>query len=328
MTWLKFAAAFILTVAMLYIARTASRGEPEQYDHSDNGYSFAYLSVPKALEDSTVALLVSIKGTLDENARPVFRISLAGQDYTDLSSYASSPMIQSDSAYDVYYTYVTAGKRGGRFYYYFAVVDSLGKPIATFTDKPGHPFLFKYIGHVPPLILIGHILLIFATFYFIVLAALDSLPVLAGRSGAGAMIKRFFWAAVCAFVGGYPFGFAMNWYAFDGFWEGVPFGTDATDNKTQLLFVYLLFMVFAGLHSLTGKDKFRDTYSPRTLGWFGLGAFVVMLAIYLIPHSIQFSAALTYSVCYAYIALFIMLWLVGYLRRRETHDTLSERTSS
>jgi len=328
MKWLKFIAAFILTVAMLYIARTSSRGEPEEYVQTVNGYSFDYLSVPKALEDSTVALPVSIEGKLDENARPVFRISLAGHDHSDLSGYATSPMIQSDSAYDIYYTNVTAGKRGGRFYYYFEIADSLGHPIATFTEKPGQAFLFKYIGHVPPLVLIGHILLIFATFYFVVLATLDSLLVITKRSEAQAMMKRIFWATACAFVGGYPFGFAMNWYAFDGFWEGVPFGTDATDNKTQLLFVYLVFVVLSGLYSLTGNSKFRDIYSNRTLGWIGLGAFVIMLAIYLIPHSIQFSAALTYGVCYSFIGLFALLWIIGFVRTRSSSGKSRERSVS
>ena len=60
-------------------------------------------------------------------------------------------------------------------------------------------------------------------------------------------------ATIAAFLGGYPVGFAMNWYAFGVLWEGVPFGTDATDNKTQLLFVYLLFLTLATLGSLRGR---------------------------------------------------------------------------
>ncbi len=330
MRLLKYVAAFILTVAMLYIARTSSRGHPEQFTHSENGYTFSYLSVPKALVDSTVRLPVTITGPLNDNAYPMFRISLAGQDYTDLALYASSPMIQSDSDYIVYYTEVTAGQRGGRFYYYFEIADSLGRPIAAFTEKPGTPFVFKYIGAVPHAVLVGHILLIFATFFFVSLAAVNSLSVISGRSDARPMAKFFLWAALCALVGGYPFGFAMNWYAFNGFWEGVPFGTDATDNKTQLLFVYLLFVVFSSLYSLTQNPKVRDVYSRKTLGWIGLLAFVIMLVIFLIPHSIQFSATLTYSVCYSFIGLLVMLWLIGFIRSKESpqHPSTTESPSS
>jgi hypothetical protein len=123
------------------------------------------------------------------------------------------------------------------------------------------------------------------------------------------MAVNFFLAALFAFLGGYPFGFAMNWYAFGTIWEGVPFGTDATDNKTQLLFVYFLFMVLISLGSLTRGRIGRDLFSPKALGWFGLSAFVLKLAIYLIPHSIQFSVGLTRGVCYSFIGLVVMLYL-------------------
>jgi hypothetical protein len=105
----------------------------------------------------------------------------------------------------------------------------------------------------------------------------------------------------------------MNYYAFNVVWEGVPFGTDATDNKTQLLFLYLAMVWLVSLGSLT-KGKWRDLYPPKVLGWFGVVAFVLLFAIYLIPHSIQFSAALTYSVCYSFIGVVALIYLIGLLK--------------
>ena len=106
----------------------------------------------------------------------------------------------------------------------------------------------------------------------------------------------------------------MNWYAFGGGWEGVPFGTDATDNKTQLMFVYLLYAWLAGLGSFFKGKKGRDFYSPKTYGLVGMGGLVVTFAIFAIPHSIQFSKALTYSVCYGFIGLVVLVYVIGYVR--------------
>jgi len=103
----------------------------------------------------------------------------------------------------------------------------------------------------------------------------------------------------------------MNYYAFDTVWEGVPFGTDATDNKTQLIFVYLIFMNLITLGSLTKGKLGGDKFSPTVLGLYGIGAFFVMLAIYLIPHSIQFSPGLTKLVCYSFIGLMALLYIYG-----------------
>jgi ABC-type Fe3+-siderophore transport system permease subunit len=124
---------------------------------------------------------------------------------------------------------------------------------------------------------------------------------------------------VFCFIGGYPLGMPMNYYAFDGLWEGVPFGTDATDNKTQLLFVYLLFASLATLGSFSRGRWGRDLFAPRTLGWIGLGSFGVMLFIYLIPHSIQFSARFTYAFCYTWIGVVAALYVLGVLRNRAVH---------
>jgi hypothetical protein len=175
---------------------------------------------------------------------------------------------------------------------------------------------------VPVFILGSHILFIFATFFCVAMAALSALPLITGGADVRTLSIWYWAAAICAFVGGYPFGFAMNWYAFGGIWEGVPFGTDATDNKTQLLFVYLLFMALATIGSLTKGKCCRDIFAPRTLGLLGMVGFLVQLSIYLIPHSIQFSAGLTYTVCYGFIGLIAVIYIAGLMASRPRSKTM------
>ncbi len=310
----RIAIAFILTLVMLYVARTNSRGRPEHYSHRENGYVFDYWSVPKALEFTEASIPLTIKGNFDENIQPVFRRSTGGTDIGHLDKYESYPMVACDSADDCFRTGVTAGEKNGRFYYYFEVTDTSGTVLASFTQPDGSPFMFRFIGAVPAAITIIHIALIFATVFFIALGTIHAFSLVGGGTDVKPLAKYSFLAALCAFLGGYPFGIPMNWYAFGGLWEGVPFGSDATDNKTQLLFVYLLFMTLATFGSLRGRQA-GDIFSPKASGWFGIGSFAVMLFIYLIPHSIQFSAGLTYAFCYSFIGIVALIYIVGRLRR-------------
>ncbi|MEW6412478.1 MAG: hypothetical protein AB1483_08410 [Candidatus Zixiibacteriota bacterium] len=312
---LRIVIAVILTIALLYIARNNSRGRPEYFSHNENGYTFEYNSVPKGLEFERTKIPLTIEGDINENAWPMLRRSRPGQIRgADPATFDIMPMSPCDTAANCYFAEVTAGARNGRFYYYIEVVDSTGAALATFTQPDGSPFMFRFIGAVPSAITLTHIVLIFATVFFISMAAMHALALIKGGTDVMPMAKYSLLAAVCAFLGGYPFGIPMNWYAFGGTWEGVPFGTDATDNKTQLLFVYLLFVTLATLGTLTKNKWGKDLYSPKALGWFAIGSFAVMWFIYLIPHSIQFSPTLTYAFCYSWIGVVFLLYLIGRLR--------------
>jgi hypothetical protein len=143
------------------------------------------------------------------------------------------------------------------------------------------------------------------------------LPLITGyRTDARPMAVLLFLSLVAVVMGGFVFGVPMNWFAYGTTWEGVPFGTDATDNKTQLLLVYILFAVLSSLGSLSRGRFGRDILSSRGLGWLGLSTFLFMLFVYLIPHSIQFSPAFTYVFCYSVIGGLVVLFLAVYALAR------------
>ena len=156
---------------------------------------------------------------------------------------------------------------------------------------------------------------IFATVFFVALAAVEGIGVIRGGD-VRPMSIYLFGAVFACFMGGYPLGIPMNYFAFNGGWEGVPFGTDATDNKTQLLLIYLLFAALTTLGSFSRGRFGRDLFAPITRGWIGLSTFAVMMFIYLIPHSIQFSAGFTEMFCYSWIAVVVILYVLGLTRSR------------
>ncbi|MDD3733088.1 MAG: hypothetical protein PHU88_12010 [candidate division Zixibacteria bacterium] len=316
MKLLKIAAAVLLMLLMLYVTRQNSRGRSEYFSLDHNGYTLEMHTVPKIQEYENDEIVVSLTKPPGAEGKLWFLSSEIKHYTSSLSTpYMEIPMTLVDSAVGRYAVSVTAGNRGGRIYYYFEFIDRDGKTLATFKDPDGRPFMLKYIGRVPVVIIVFHIAFLFATVFCVSMAAINAFGVITTGKNVRAMVLYIFWATVFTFLGMVPFGWPMNYYAFDVVWEAVPFGTDATDNKTQLIFVYLLFVTLAGINSLTRGKKSRDLYAPRTLGWFGLGAFSLMLFIYMIPHSIQFTALLTYTVCYSFIALVLILYLYGYCRK-------------
>jgi uncharacterized BrkB/YihY/UPF0761 family membrane protein len=82
-------------------------------------------------------------------------------------------------------------------------------------------------------------------------------------------------------VGGLVLGPIVQKYAFDAYWTGWPFGTDLTDNKTAAAFLSWLIV-----WRYVGRSK-------QPWKWV-LGAAVVTLAVFLIPHS-MFGSQLDYS---------------------------------
>jgi hypothetical protein len=316
MNILRIVAAVFVMLVLLYVARTTSMGHPEHLIRTDGAYTFETTTVPKIAEQQTDTIRVIVTGPMDYS-RLYLRTSLAGNLPPDsMHRYSMVQMTPNRQKPGEFYYVARAGDRGGLFHYYFAVIGPAGDVVAKLVQEDGLPFTLKYIGEVPKLVLAGHLLFMFVTVFCVALASIDALKVIRGSQDIRPMAVGLFWAAVFCFLGGYPLGIPMNYYAFNGGWEGVPFGTDATDNKTQLLLIYLIFAAIATLGSFSRGRFGRDLFAPRTRGWIGLSTFAVMLFIYLIPHSIQFSPRFTYVFCYSWIAVVAALYVFGRLKSR------------
>jgi hypothetical protein len=315
MRYVRILLALLLTVILLIVARNTSRGRPEQLSYTEQGVTFDLNTVPKADELGVTQIAVKITGDIQDSSRVVFRQAKYGTtDLTNDDNFSVLIMKPSDSVQHEYVIAITTGPKGGRVYYYFELTDNEYSPLVSFKAEGNQPFYTKFIGAVPQYVLIGHIFLMFATVFCLALAAMHAFNLLKGGTDAGPMARMIFLAALAAFLGGYPFGFAMNYYAFGAIWEGVPFGTDATDNKTQLLFAYLLFVCFSSLASLTNRRCGRDLFSTNTLAKLTFGALALQLLTYLIPHSIQFGKMLTYGVCYGFMGVLLAIYIVALSR--------------
>lgn len=159
--------------------------------------------------------------------------------------------------------YVPHQPPAGKVEYYITLTD--GANVVQITEEP---VVMRFKGHVPAFALIPHILLMFLAMLF------------ATRTGIEAVVKgnRTFslsiYTSVFLLIGGLILGPVVQKYAFGAYWTGWPVGTDLTDNKTAVAFLLWVFAVYK-----LWKDREKR-------GW-ALVAAIVLLLIYLIPHSMM-----------------------------------------
>jgi len=129
----------------------------------------------------------------------------------------------------------------------------------------GTAVVARFKNPVPAWLLVLHVIAMFAGL------------LLAFRAGLGALFKnagwqRFVpWTLAVTALGGLLLGPLVQKHAFGALWTGFPLGGDLTDSKT-------LFAVLVWLGAFFLRRRSR---------WWTVGATVLMVAVYLIPHSVQ-----------------------------------------
>ncbi len=128
------------------------------------------------------------------------------------------------------------------------------------------PVTIRFKGRVPLGILLTHIIIIFLAMAFATRAGLEAL--------FGNNLKPYvLWTFYLFLAGAFILGPLVQKYAFGVFWSGFPFGIDLTDNKALLA---LIFWIVPYVKALKGSVRKRDV----------LIAWVIMLVVFLIPHSL------------------------------------------
>ena len=129
------------------------------------------------------------------------------------------------------------------------------------------PIILRYKGGVPAFVLLLHVFIIFFAMLLSNRTGLEALD------ANGKAFKYMLWTIGLFFVGGFILGPVMQKYAFGALWTGFPFGIDLTDNKALIAMLGWLWAWFKNRGGREGR------------GWI-IFAAVLMLAIYLIPHSV------------------------------------------
>lgn len=136
------------------------------------------------------------------------------------------------------------------------------------------PVVIRFKNPVPAWALVPHVILIFIA---MLLSNLTGLMAVFKKP----KIRLYVWITVLVlFAGGMIMGPIVQKFAFGEYWTGVPFGWDLTDNKTLIAMMVWIAALIAN-------------YKKPSYGWI-IAAAVVMLVIFLIPHS-MFGSELDYA---------------------------------
>ena len=123
----------------------------------------------------------------------------------------------------------------------------------------------RFKGGVPGFIIIPHVILMF------IAMLISNLAEILAVAKHKKMVFYTNLTLILLLIGGMIFGPLMQLYAFGELWTGFPKGMDLTDNKTLIAVIFWIIAFFAN------RKKQRPV-------WIII-ASIVMLMIYLIPHS-------------------------------------------
>jgi hypothetical protein len=139
-----------------------------------------------------------------------------------------------------------------------------GESISELTKKD---VIIRFRGDIPAMILVPHIIIIFLAMLFSTVTGIEAI------FGRKKVLVHTWLTVISLLIGGLIFGPIVQKYSFGAYWTGWPFGHDMTDNKSLVAFLFWIAALF-----IQYRKKENRTWP--------IVAAIVMLVVFLIPHSI------------------------------------------
>lgn len=275
--------AFIFTLILLSVARKITAVKSVHKTVEKSGIIIVHDTVPKKVGEGDALIPVKVNGA--EEVKLFYRIGEGEFQMVEMD-------LKKEEG-DLFVASIPHHQKGSKVWYYIEAQKQIeDKKIAVSLpdrDSPDfEPILLKFYGAVPPYITLSHVLSIFSAVFFSVLAVFSALDL---KRGKGTLKKSVVYSVltfILLFMGFFPLGWALNYFAFGTLWEAFPFGSDVTDNKSQIIFLFWLATLFLAKGTIFGKNPSKNIASEKTYSTMVIISFVVTVAMYLIPHSISF----------------------------------------
>jgi hypothetical protein len=171
-------------------------------------------------------------------------------------------------------------ERGHRWYYH---IDAIQNNVKIAQLPPDGDQFIKFKGRVSPALLVPHILFMFATIFFGIMAVFTAIDYSRAAGEPGRAVRFLLLTLISAALGGFVFGPPVTYQTFGEGWGGWPVGSDWTDTKTEVFFLFWLLPLILSWKSLRGGTM---SISPRIYSSLVIVSFTVTLITFLIPHSI------------------------------------------
>jgi len=272
-----------LRYVLLVFARKTTTVKSVHKTVETGGILIEHDTVPKRRGEGDVVIPVKVSGA--EEVKLFYRIGKG--------EFRSVDMDLKEGESDLFLASIPHHKKGTKAWYYIEAQKQMGdrKLAVSLPDKnsPGFkPILLKFQGHVPPYIIISHILCIFSALFFSVFAVFSAVDLKRGKGTLKKSVAFSLLTFIFLFMGFFPLGWSLNYFTFGVLWEAFPFGSDVTDNKGQIAFLSWLVTLFLVRGTIFGKNPSKNLVSEKTYSTVVIISFVVTVAMYLVPHSLSF----------------------------------------
>jgi len=267
--------AILLTLIILSVTRRFSVTRPRDIEFTEAGIEILHRTVPGVLEFTEPRLSMRVR-TGDTVSCYIEILDRGG---------IKKLLPMRESSGGVWYVDLPAYGRGTKLKYALLIERGEDVSIRIPVEK-GEFFTIKYKGKISDFVLVSHIVFMFASFFFMVLALFGAVRILKGLEGKKVTANLVRWVLLTTFVGGWPLGWILNYQAFGVIWEGFPFGYDVTDNKTQIMFVFWIITSILAGGSIFMGDESRDKLDKRQFAISVIVSVLVSIGVFLIPHSL------------------------------------------
>ncbi|MHC4944947.1 MAG: hypothetical protein ACYTG7_18180, partial [Planctomycetota bacterium] len=232
---MRIVLAVVITLLMVVTARYFGPNRKYTVETRADGLVLSHKAPRSQTGEGPAALDVRVK--LDGRKAADLDIELKGRvkGAPDWERLSVARIESGDEGWDKVFVFEVPPKPyTTRYFYTFEIGLAKEEQELSLAREDGAPMMVKFKGDVPAWIVIAHVLGMFGGFFLLILCAFHSVGLAMGREDHKASSRLAWWSWIVMFMGGVPFGFAMNYYAFNVFWEAFPFGGDVTDNKTQI----------------------------------------------------------------------------------------------
>ncbi len=285
--------AVVITLALLAVARRASQRQvpnvTETTTYGELTLSHTCKHVDKG--DQTPAVLdVNVAGgLLPENTTVALYYTPRVLDEGAPATPVRVEAVTVPGRELVYRVTIPNQGRGKEYSYWFQLESNDGRilaavPTGSSQEKPGR-FWFRFEGKRSVPLLVTHIALMFGAFLLMVMVFMTAIEDTKHDSVKLRLGKLTRWATIVLFIGSFPIGIWLEYQVYATYWTGIPFGTDKTDTKTLLIFIYWVVLLLLLKGSAFRSDPKQDVVGPAAARWAAIIGVLFSLAMYLIPHS-------------------------------------------
>ena len=263
-TWLKvtiWILAILLMAASVVYQRLTGPTHPQRGSFESGGEVVKYRLVRSAITTENARVKIPDPG--GESVASVF-----WRRYPTNDSYTELPM-QSDDG--VFFADLPIQPAAGKIEYSVTIENGGRKHLLP--EGEGETIILRYKDPVPAAVLAPHVIMMFFAVLFGIRTGLSALFAPTGMRWSA-------WTTLAGMtLGGMVLGPIVQKYAFGAYWTGWPFGGDLTDNK-----VLIMWIVWILACTTIGFKPIKKEWVGRLLV---VAASVVMMIVYLIPHSMR-----------------------------------------